>query len=386
MTQDIPWWTESSDLRWEETPSGSKIRQVTSAPSISTVIYHEQPFSTPDSKRIAIFRTHDVRRWVPGELLVYDIESYRMASLLPGAGGQGYVGSAAWSGTLFVGVATSADCPARRLWRADLSSLECEPLAPQLPRFSSISGDLNSGLTTEFLGEREADGRRKRGIFRVQLQSGERELLHCSYDIGNPHLQYQPGSASRILVQENRGWIYDEYGVFQTGKKSTIGLFSMDARGEDRREFPVGAPHTPRTTGHECWISGTDRVLVSLAAPYDDGERCGTLLELSHEWDRPRVVFASPYVWNHVCASQCGKYFVADCYDVPDVPLLVGCIATGRTTVLCHAKTSGGGSQHTHAHPYFTADNKWVVFNSDRTGVGQVYLASVPEGLLESLS
>jgi hypothetical protein len=378
------WWAESSDLRWEETPSGSKLRRVTCAPAISTVIYHEQPFTTPDGKRIAIFRTHDARRSAPGELLVYDIERYLLSSLLPGSGGQDYVATAAWSGVLFAGAAEDAD-GARRQWRVDLNSLECEPLSADLPQSYSISADLQYGLSHSYLGEREADGRRERGIFRVHLQSGERELLHRSYDIANPHLQYRLYNASRILVQENRGWFYDEGGNVRPGERSTVGLCSIAGTGGDRREFPVGGEYTPRTTGHECWIGDSDRVLVSLAEPHDDGNRRGTLLEVSHEWDAPRVVFDSPLVWNHVSASRCGRYFVADNYDSLEAPILVGSIATGRTAVLCHSKTSGGGAQHTHAHPYFTADNKWVVFNSDRTGITQVYLASVPEGLLESL-
>ena len=35
--------------------------------------------------------------------------------------------------------------------------------------------------------------------------------------------------------------------------------------------------------------------------------------------------------------------------------------------------------------PYCTADGRRLIFNSDRTGVPQVFAASVPDGLLESL-
>ena len=381
----LEWWQESSDLLFESHPSGTRVRQLTSAPAISTVIYHEQPFCSADGNRIAVFRTHDARRGVPGELLVYDIEAYRMASLLTGSGGQDYVSTAAWSGVLFAAVAQAANGLQRRIWRADLNTLECQEMPEGFPGMASISADLHYGLTTAFLGVRQSDGRRELGIFRVHLQSGERELLYRSYDIGNSHLQYRPGSASRFLVQENRGWVYDRFGTFLPGENSTIGLCSIAADGSDRREYPVGGQHTPGTTGHECWIGDTDRVLVSLSAPYHDGTRSGTLLELCHEWDKPRVVFETPYVWNHVSASRCGRYFVADCYDLPHVPLLLGCVATGKTTVLCDAKTSGGGAQHTHAHPYLTANNRYVVFNSDRTGITQAYIASVPDGLLESL-
>ena len=90
-------------------------------------------------------------------------------------------------------------------------------------------------------------------------------------------------------------------------------------------------------------------------------------------------------MWNHISATKCGKYFIADSYQVPGVPILIGSIRTGKTRVLCESKTTGGGGQYSHAHPYITSDNKWAVFNSDRTGLAQVYIASIPDGFLESL-
>ena len=56
-----------------------------------------------------------------------------------------------------------------------------------------------------------------------------------------------------------------------------------------------------------------------------------------------------------------------------------------RPRVVCEPTTTGGSAQYTHLHPYMTGDNRWVVFNSDRTGLAQVYIASIPEGFLESL-
>ena len=34
--------------------------------------------------------------------------------------------------------------------------------------------------------------------------------------------------------------------------------------------------------------------------------------------------------------------------------------------------------QHTHPHPTFSPDNRFVIFTSDRTGFAQIYEASVP--------
>ena len=41
---------------------------------------------------------------------------------------------------------------------------------------------------------------------------------------------------------------------------------------------------------------------------------------------------------------------------------------------------------YTDTHPNITPDNRRVIFNSDRTGICQVYAALIPAGFLESLA
>ncbi len=395
MKPKLDWWAESCDLQGDEEPSGAKLRKATCAPAISNVIYHEQPFCSADGSRIAVFRTHDARRWMPGELLVYDINRYALASLLPGAGGQGYVATDAWSGLLFVAAVADGATQLKTendpsnsshaVWCVDLNTLECRELPFACGDLRAVSAGSRHGLFSHAIGETRSDGRQEFGVFQIDLESGDTKLIYRSCDICNPHLQYRRGLADRILIQENRDWRTNAQGVFGPSAQSTVGLCSIATDGSDRREFPIGGDHTPPTTGHECWIGETDRALVTLNAPHNDGKRSGCVLEVCHDWQAPRVVFDSPAHWNHIAASRCGKYFVADCYDTPETPLLVGNIETGKTAVLCHATAEGGGAQHTHAHPYFTSDNQWVVFNSDRTGITQIYLARVPDGFLKSL-
>ena len=58
---------------------------------------------------------------------------------------------------------------------------------------------------------------------------------------------------------------------------------------------------------------------------------------------------------------------------------------TWRARVLREAGTRPGSPQYTHPRPYFTPDRRWVILNSDRTGIAHVCAARVPEGLLEEL-
>lgn len=380
----LHWWPESCELQ-EVTPSGAKIRQLTSAPAITHDLYHEQPPCSVDGNRLALFRTHSGDPWVPGELMVYDIKRYQIASMekqILGIGcGIHALATSSWSGHIFTPQARGNH---KVLHHFDLNTLERKELfsLDDLPGngVQTISPDGRWGLIA---------GRPDKstfGIYRVDLISGSGAWIHENPHICNPHLQFRLHSGSRILVQENRGCLVDENGnVVRPYDERGVGLYTIDHQGNDRRDFPVGPPHTAKTTGHECWIGDSDRVIVTLSAPYDDGTNCGNVLEVSPEWEKPRVVFDSPYIWNHISASRCGKYFVADSYNLPEVPILIGCIASGKTQVLCNAHTSGGGAQYSHAHPYLTSDNKWVVFNSDRKGFTQVYIASVPDGFLENL-
>jgi len=42
-------------------------------------------------------------------------------------------------------------------------------------------------------------------------------------------------------------------------------------------------------------------------------------------------------------------------------------------------------AQHSHPHAYMTPDNRFVIFNSDRTGLCQLWGAEIPAGFLEAL-
>ena len=107
-------------------------------------------------------------------------------------------------------------------------------------------------------------------------------------------------------------------------------------------------------------------------------------------------VFQAPeHKFNHVCASRCGRYFVADSHTGPGlfekgrfkpVALVIGNLKTGKyRTLVENTEGSGGGNQCTHSHPYLTADNRYAIYNADPGGIPQVFAAKLPRGFLESL-
>jgi hypothetical protein len=58
-------------------------------------------------------------------------------------------------------------------------------------------------------------------------------------------------------------------------------------------------------------------------------------------------------------------------------------VPTGRYRPLCYPRSSQGHPQWTHPHPQFSPDGSMVLFNSDRTGICQIYLAFLPDDLRE---
>jgi hypothetical protein len=101
------------------------------------------------------------------------------------------------------------------------------------------------------------------------------------------------------------------------------------------------------------------------------------------------------YFCNHVSVSRCGRYFVADAHKggifregrLQPVALVVGDLQTRKYRVLVDdTRASGGGNHCTHTHPYMTADNRYVIYNSDLyTGIPQVFAARLPDDFLDDL-
>jgi hypothetical protein len=194
-----------------------------------------------------------------------------------------------------------------------------------------------------------------------------------------------------VLVQNNRGSKWTDQGV----SLASIGpegatLFVIDIDGGNKRMLPVGKPHTWRCQGHQCWIGHTGEVLLATTVHPDEVEgdhraamkQQGNLLMVRPGDDEARVAADGWCFW-HPSASLDGRFLVSD--TTPEGTIVVGSLRTGKCRVLCESGTASGSPQYSHPHPYFSLDRKWVIYNSTATGVPQIYAASVPEGLLESL-
>ena len=138
---------------------------------------------------------------------------------------------------------------------------------------------------------------------------------------------------------------------------------------------------------HETWIPGS-RELAFVDWPH--GVRC---IQVDTGVERRVCSFNA---W-HAVSSPDGRLMVADT-NFPDIGVQI-CDprdGIGAPTPLCFPGASNMGAhwagpfpyangpievyapQHTHPHPSFSPDNRFVLLTSDRTGYAQIYEVRVP--------
>ena len=417
-------WAQESCDRRDDPVSGARIIQLTSAALISNNIYGEQPYGSPDGKRILMSRCEDFCWDEEGSLLVHELDSLKTSMVVRKMKGVRGAINSAWSGLVYFWT------PERKLMRLSLTTLEMkevyteeDPDAPlpgattssdprarndYLERFglaslpgASVSPDQRYiiGTAPRFSGP----GSPVFQIIRLDIKKRTREVILEHPELSNPHLQFNPVHGRQILVQHNQGLRLQRDGSLKKGRVIECRLFVIDSDGRNQRTIPVGSPITAGCTGHECFIADTGRVLFSVGIDarsmydwrHDARHPAGNLFTAAPGDRRPECFRAPEHLFYHVSASRDGKYFVAD--SIPHgrafkggklqrASLVVGNLGTGNYRVLVEdSEASGGGNQCTHTHPYLTADNRYVIYNADPHGTAQVFAAKLPQGFLASL-
>lgn len=362
------WWVEECIYRGTDAISRASIWQLTSAPIISDNIYGEQIYASTDGTRIAFLRSPSPYD-KPMELWVCDLTTKQIAKVSETI--WCFASSPFLDSLYFIRPVGNEQC----LTRLNLKTLEQDDLFtftdPTLPAYLSATVSPDERYFVSHLRLRD----NLYGLFRIDLHRGTLEIFHEHEDIFNPHLQFEPSEGQDILVQWNRGGVVDEDGniVRLVGDEGAT-LYVIDSEGKNFRQLPVGKPYTEPITGHECWVGKTKRVLLTASA--------GEVYLAAPEDEKAHLVVKGAG-FNHISASADGRFFVVD--DFRNGLLYLGCIATKRVMPICNSHASCGHPQYTHAHPYITPDNRHVIFNSDRTGICQVYAAVIPNGFLENL-
>ncbi|MEM2352245.1 MAG: oligogalacturonate lyase family protein [Thermoproteota archaeon] len=374
-------WVSEAIPREVEMMTGSQVFQITSAPIISNNIYCEQPYCTADGSRFAFIRMTESLT----SLWVCEPQTKRITLVEPKI--DSGIATCKYSGILYYVISVDNR---RDLVKLNLETFEKEVIFDMtnvpLRSIQSVSPDQRYCVGTYIPRESIKNGHATPQVIRIDLKKGEWRVIHENIDIINTHLQYEPSKGKDILVQHNRGAILDQYGnIIKLVGDEGATLYIIDNDGLNYRPLPVGKPYTNPVTGHECWIGDTGEVLLTIGASREEALRYGNLLAAKPGAEKARVV-AKGCRLIHISASKDGNLFVGDWPGVPNTPIVIGSIKTGRWIILCYSGASLGSAQFNHAHPYITGDNKWIVFNSDRTGVPQIYIASIPDEVIVSIT
>lgn len=221
-------------------------------------------------------------------------------------------------------------------------------------------------------------------LFLIDLSNGNERILAASSDQYFKHEQFSLDTRNRVLIQANSADVtVVNLGIVDVNKEG-IDWLPVDAPPLTHiGRWPGGDRHTPRCTGHEAWIGQTDRVFLSTG--YD--EDLGTNIWSAASNDTaPTAVCETPHRFGHVGVSRCGNFWIADAPSEEGVPICIGSFNSGVCKRLVYTRTRHDGKQWSHTHPYLTADSRWLIFTSNRSGHPQVYGARIQREFLASVS
>ena len=230
------------------------------------------------------------------------------------------------------------------------------------------------------------------GVGIAELHTGTCEIIHEDPWICNTHLQFEPAQGRQLLVQHNRGCRFTPDGKMELlcGKEGCT-LFLLEIPGGQVTRLQVGPPYTASLSGHETWLGNTGELIATLnyVEDYDYGK--GQIVGVRP--GEPHREICVPWELNHIGIDPSGRIFAGDAY-LPD-EIIIGSPRTNRAAVVCPSQATYNRARRrtgkgplvydSHPHAYISPDRKWVIFNSDRTGIQQVYAAGIPPETIADL-
>ena len=201
----------------------------------------------------------------------------------------------------------------------------------------------------------------------LDLQTAQWSVLLDKPGYHAKHEQFSRDGRNRVLIQLNQ---------LPDVKLVLLSELEIDGRGT---VFPADRPYTLRPTGHEAWIGTSHRIFFSTGS---DAASNGNIWSAKVGETQATLVCPGNR-FGHVSVS-CGRYWIGDTGE-KGIPIYIGRFGSGTCQRLVLSRTVCDGKQWSHAHPYLTADNRWLIFTSSRGGHPQVYGARLMPGWTDSL-
>lgn len=410
---------ERSDMLDEKSPEGLKVTQITSNDNCAhSHIYMESPVFTPDSKRFVFQRILNPEepdgRKRKYHFMLCDIEDG--CSFTQITDEDGAVGPSMSPDGKYMYYFIDRTIVGGGSWavkRLDLENFRRETMVEfdtpikgdgsyvsRIYNLSSISSDGKRLCTAGFLGDGNVPNA-PWGLVVFDIEKAEVNLILEDQTFCNMHPQYcrskDPEASYDIMVQENHGCDIDEQGnivKLVSGSGADIHVIRDD--GSNMRSLPWGRDGVEFSQGHQCWrgeklsivtslrIERTEKYPLVEGWPVSTGPgqlHSGKLIpggrrnEISRHMKRQDS--------SHFSFDPGGAKMISDTFgyggrgnrcilyigtldDKPDAAL--------RTRYLLSPRTSFTNDQATHPHPFLAPDGTKAFFNSDETGVPQIWM------------
>lgn len=327
-------------------------------------IYGEQPYGDASGRRIAI-RYYPLSG-KPGGISIMDLHDGSIHEIL--SGDPPFPAFHAWGQWLYYPQAVEGKNMLRRCNYLTLEIENVAELPPDRGRYSYGTVSPDHRYYAVSVRPSEAGSSQ---VHLLNLQTNQWNVLLDKPGFHAKHEQFSRDGRNRVLIQLNR-----------MPDRKVVLLSELEIGGTEK-PFPADRPHTPRPTGHEAWIGETSRIFFSTG--WNDAKSRGNVWIGQIGDESPTVAYEDQDKrFGHISISRDGKYWIGDT-DEPGIPIYIGSFASGRCRRICISRTTYDGKQWSHAHPYLTADNKWLIFGALRTTHPQVHGAKLKEGWLATL-
>jgi len=188
-------------------------------------------------------------------------------------------------------------------------------------------------------------------IFKTDTATGKTDILHSSNFV--VHLHVDPQGKNLFFIDH----------------ANDTGPSIMDTDGKNLRLYPF------RKFSHHTWFGSTGLMQGTLVPP-------GNALVTYREGDaEPVILTEGRYYW-HSSASRDAQWIVSDT-NWPQEGIYLFHVASRTVTYVCDSRSSCSHPQWSHPHPALSPGMKYVLFNSDYSGIGQVYLATLTPEFLD---
>jgi hypothetical protein len=405
---------ERPDLLDPQSPPGLRVVQITTDNRVaSSHVYMEAPIFTPDSRRFIYFRLGNPRerdsREHRRQYMICDIaDRFAGQQITNELGATGPAVSPDGKYMYYLVDETRVGGSRIRLkrvlldtlWREEIIVIDralpgCDAVPSRLYPLSSISPDGKRLCTSAHLGN-GLKANASWGLIVFDLEKVTAEVVLQGSDYCNMHPQYchNAKQGHDILVQHNHGSECDASGKIVTltgGEGADVHVVRDD--GSNFRDMPWGRDGVERCQGHQCWRGAHVTAVSSMSSGPD---ALGPLVEaLPAQTDKRHTGKLIPGAWRneisrnvqrpffcHFAFDPTGTKFVSDFRDPDDLQrkssIVIGSLGEGKDSALrirhlLHPRATWKHGQQSHPHPFLSPDGRWAFFNSNESGLCQIF-------------